>query len=68
MKNNTAVSADIFYQKKERREHSVNRNFYSDYIGMDDHPELRALVGKRDKIEFAQAVNKYDRRFKVAIN
>ena len=68
---------------------NVNRNFYSDYIGMDDkwvapissstalssmllwpfsfttfshiRPELRALVGKREKIEFAQTVNEYNR-------
>lgn len=36
-----------------------------DYIGMDDHPELRQFVGKREKIDFADTVTKYDRRFKV---
>jgi len=57
-------AADIFFKKKQRRRHSVNRNFYSDYIGMDDKPELRALVGKRDKIEFAQTVDDYNRKLK----
>ena len=33
---------------------------------MDDHPALRALVGKRERIEFAETVLKYDRRFKVS--
>ena len=28
-------------------------------------PAIRNLVGKRDKIEFAQTVTRYDRKFKV---
>lgn len=36
-----------------------------DYIGLDNNPALRALVGKRERVDFAQTVNKYDRRFKV---
>lgn len=51
--------------KKERRRNSINRNFIGDYIGMDDHPELQQFVGKREKIDFADTVTKYDRRFKV---
>jgi len=58
-------AADIFHKKKERRKHSVNRNFYSDYIGLDHKPELRTLVGKREKVEFAQTVDEYNRRFKA---
>lgn len=58
-------ASDLLYQKKERRRHSLNRNFVGDYLGLDDNPELRALVGKRDRVEFAATVNKYDRRFKV---
>ncbi len=38
-----------------------------DYIGMDDRPELRQFVGKREKIDFADKVNKFDRRFKVRL-
>lgn len=59
-----AEASDLLYQKKERRRHSLNRNFVGDYLGLDDNPELRALVGKRDRVEFAATVNKYDRRFK----
>lgn len=58
-------AADIFHKKKQRRKHSVNRNFYSDYIGLDHKPELRTLVGKREKVEFAQTVDEYNRRFKA---
>lgn len=36
-----------------------------DYIGMDDRPELRQFLAKREKIDFADKVTKYDRRFKV---
>ena len=57
--------ADILYLKKERRAHSLNRNFYADYIGLDEKAALKTLVGKRDKVEFAQTVTRYDKKFKV---
>merc|ERR1719266_478923 len=66
--NNSALlkqkeeAADILHTKKERREHSLNRQFFGDYIGLDDNPEIQRLVGKRNKIEFAQTVEKYDRK------
>lgn len=37
-----------------------------DYLGMDDRPELRQFLGKREKIDFADKVTKFDRRFKVS--
>ena len=55
------VFADILYQKKERRQFSVNRQFFEDYIGLDDQPAIKNLVGKREKILFAQTINRYDR-------
>lgn len=55
------------FGKKERRRFSLNRGFAGDYIGLDNAPALRALVGKREKIEFAETVTKYDRRFQVPI-
>merc|ERR550539_1654389 len=58
-------ASDIFFQKKERRKHSLNRNFYFDYIGLEHKYEIKSLVGKREKIEFAQTVDEYSRRFKV---
>lgn len=45
----------------------MNRNFVGDYLGMDDRPELRQFLGKREKIDFADKVTKYDRRFKVGL-
>ncbi|KAF0306245.1 Unconventional myosin-Ie [Amphibalanus amphitrite] len=57
-------ASDLFYGKKERRRFSINRHFVGDYIGLDDRPGLRALVGKRERIEFAETAVKYDRRFK----
>ncbi|XP_061452005.1 unconventional myosin-Ie isoform X3 [Rhineura floridana] len=57
-------ASDLLLNKKERRKNSINRNFVGDYIGMEDHPELRQFVGKREKIDFADTVTKYDRRFK----
>uniref|UniRef100_A0A8C4TM42 Osteoclast-stimulating factor 1 n=1 Tax=Erpetoichthys calabaricus TaxID=27687 RepID=A0A8C4TM42_ERPCA len=57
-------ASDLLLNRKERRRHSINRNFVGDYIGMDDRPELRKFVGKREKIDFADTVTKYDRRFK----
>uniref|UniRef100_A0A8C1LRB6 Osteoclast-stimulating factor 1 n=1 Tax=Cyprinus carpio TaxID=7962 RepID=A0A8C1LRB6_CYPCA len=57
-------ASDLLLNRKERRRHSLNRNFVGDYLGMDDRPELRQFVGKREKIDFADKVNKLDRRFK----
>ncbi|XP_064421936.1 unconventional myosin-Ie isoform X2 [Latimeria chalumnae] len=57
-------ASDLLLNKKERRRNSINRNFVGDYIGMDNKPELRQFLGKREKIEFADKVTKYDRRFK----
>ena len=32
--------------KKERRQHSLNRTFYSDYIGLDDAPGKLHIKGQ----------------------
>ena len=53
------------YGKKERRRFSLNRNFVGDYIGIENQPALQAIVGRRERIDFAQTVNKYARKFKV---
>lgn len=58
-------ASDILLNKKERRRNSLNRNFVGDYIGMDLHPEIRAFVGRRERIDFADVVMKYDRRFRT---
>lgn len=58
----------MVYNKKERRRYSINRSFVGDYIGLEENPGLRALLEKRERIEFADTVNKYDRRFKVQIS
>ncbi|XP_066913408.1 unconventional myosin-Ie-like [Clytia hemisphaerica] len=57
-------ASDILHKRKERRRWSINRNFVGDYIGLDDNPELRKLLEKRERVEFAHTVEKYDRRFK----
>jgi hypothetical protein len=57
---------DLVFGKKERRRFSINRNFAGDYIGLDSRPLLRNLVGRREKVAFAEVVKKYDRRFKVS--
>ncbi|GLH11924.1 Unconventional myosin IC [Gryllus bimaculatus] len=57
-------AANILFGKKERRRFSINRNFVGDYIGMDCRPVLQSLVGRREKVLFAEVVKKYDRRFK----
>ncbi|XP_051985859.1 unconventional myosin-Ie-like isoform X1 [Xyrauchen texanus] len=57
-------ASDLLLNRKERRRNSLNRNFVGDYIGMDDRPELRQFLGKREKIDFSDKVTKYDRRFK----
>ncbi|XP_064390451.1 unconventional myosin-Ie-like [Halichondria panicea] len=59
-------ASDILLNKKERKTLTINRNFAGDYLGFAENPSLRALVGKRERIDFAQTVTKYDRRFKTA--
>lgn len=36
-----------------------------DYIGTDGRPEIRRFVGRRERIDFADVVVKFDRRFRV---
>ena len=58
-------ASDLLYGHKQRRKASLNRNFVGDYIGLDMKPGLYSLIGKREKILFADVIKKYDRRFKV---
>lgn len=58
-------ASDVLLNKKERRRNSINRNFVGDYIGTDNHPEIRQFVGRRERIDFADVVVKFDRRFRV---
>ncbi|KFQ64802.1 Unconventional myosin-If, partial [Pelecanus crispus] len=57
-------ASNILYNFKERRRNSINRNFVGDYLGMEERPELRQFLGKRERIDFADSITKYDRRFK----
>ncbi|KAF1503069.1 Unconventional myosin-If, partial [Megadyptes antipodes antipodes] len=57
-------ASNILYNFKERRRNSINRNFVGDYLGMEERPELRQFLAKRERIDFADSVTKYDRRFK----
>ncbi|XP_070691108.1 myosin IEb [Pempheris klunzingeri] len=58
-------ASDVLLNKKDRRRNSINRNFVGDYIGMDNHPEIRQFVGRRERIDFADVVVKFDRRFRM---
>lgn len=58
-------AADLLFGRKERRRASLNRNFVGDYIGLEGKPQLMNLVGRREKVFFAEVAKKYDRRFKV---
>ncbi|NXL85140.1 MYO1F protein, partial [Alectura lathami] len=57
-------ASNILYNCKERRRNSINRNFVGDYLGMEERPELRQFLAKRERIDFADSITKYDRRFK----
>lgn len=65
--NHTCVltASNILLNKKERRRNSINRNFVGDYLGLEERPELRQFLAKRERVDFADSVTKYDRRFKV---
>ena len=56
----------LLHGKKERRRYSVNRSFFGDYINLEANPKMRKLLNdKREQVEFADRVTKYDRRGKV---
>ncbi|KAF7202635.1 unconventional myosin-If [Nothobranchius furzeri] len=57
-------ASDILYNSKERRRNSINRNFVGDYLGLEQRPELRQFLAKMERVDFADSVNKFDRRFK----
>uniref|UniRef100_F1KTI8 Myosin-Ie n=1 Tax=Ascaris suum TaxID=6253 RepID=F1KTI8_ASCSU len=57
-------ACDLLFGRKERRRYSINRNFVGDYVGIEYHPALQMLAGKRERVIFAATVNKYDRKFK----
>ncbi|XP_037310257.1 myosin IEb [Pungitius pungitius] len=57
-------ASDVLLNKKERRRNSINRNFVGDYLGTENHPEVRRFVGRKERIDFADVVVKFDRRFK----
>lgn len=59
------TASDILYNSKERRKNSINRNFVGDYLGLEQRPELRQFLAKRERVDFADSVTKFDRRFKV---
>ncbi|KAG0725192.1 Unconventional myosin-Ie [Chionoecetes opilio] len=64
----TAIEgSDLFLNRKERREHSLNRNFFGDYIGMDFKPQLATLIPRREKVLFAFTVQKFDRKYRKSI-
>eukprot|EP00039_Didymoeca_costata_P008665 m.114735 g.114735 ORF g.114735 m.114735 type:complete len:1149 (-) comp14177_c1_seq5:2155-5601(-) len=52
--------------RKERRRGTINKDFMGDYMGYADNPGLRALVGKKTRIDFALTVKRYDRKYKEA--
>lgn len=58
-------ACDLLGGRKERRRFSLNRGFVGDYIGLEQKPAVLALLEKRERVIFADTVNKFDRRFKV---
>ncbi|XP_011149340.1 unconventional myosin-Ie [Harpegnathos saltator] len=58
-------AAGLLFGRKERRRASLNRNFVGDYIGLETKPQTMSLIGRREKVFFAEVVKKYDRRFKM---
>ncbi|KAL6430461.1 hypothetical protein ACFW04_007819 [Cataglyphis niger] len=58
-------AANLLFGHKERRRASLNRNFVGDYIGLEGKSQTMSLLGRREKVIFAEVVKKYDRRFKM---
>ncbi|CAL7941782.1 unnamed protein product [Xylocopa violacea] len=59
-------AADLLFGHKERRAASLNRNFMGDYIGLEGKRQILNLIGRKERVFFAETVKKYDRRFKAS--
>jgi len=46
--------SDLFFRKKERRSHSLNRKFFADYIGLDEKPGTICFT--KNTINMAQTI------------
>ncbi|KAK7066162.1 Unconventional myosin-Ie [Halocaridina rubra] len=57
-------ASNLVHNRKERRSNSLNRNFYGDYIGVEYKRSISTLIPRREKVEFALTVDKFDRRFR----
>ncbi|XP_042233843.1 unconventional myosin-Ie-like isoform X2 [Homarus americanus] len=57
-------ASDLLVNRKERCRYSLNRNFHGDYIGVEYKPGICALIPRREKVEFALTVDKFDRKFR----
>lgn len=55
---------DVVFGHKMRKRNSLNRQFLGDYLSFLDNPVLKALVGKKERVFFADNCEKYDRKFK----
>ncbi|KYM77915.1 Myosin-Ie [Atta colombica] len=47
-------AADLLFGHKERKRETLNRNFFGDYIGLEDKPQMMSLIGRREKVFFAE--------------
>ncbi|KAL3121077.1 hypothetical protein niasHT_005337 [Heterodera trifolii] len=59
-------AVSLLQGRKERCRFSMERRFVADYIGMDQRPGLQAIIGRRERLYFAAAVVKFDRRFRAS--
>lgn len=57
-------ASKLVHNRKERRSNSLNRNFHGDYIGVEFKRGISSLIPRREKVEFALTVDKFDRRFR----
>lgn len=53
----------IFFQRKERRRMTLNREFIGDYLDTIRNPLIKTLVGKKEEILYCNNIRKYDRRW-----
>lgn len=57
-------ASELLLNRKERRSCSLNRTFHGDYIGVEYKRGITSLIPRREKVEFALTVDKFDRRFR----
>ncbi|OAF68995.1 hypothetical protein A3Q56_03252, partial [Intoshia linei] len=62
----THKAPNIYGNRKQRCRFSINLRKRQDYMEVSSYPDIVGKIGKIKKLQFAETISKYDRRFKMS--